>query len=177
MTTNIVLAVFQNKDRVMHSPALSYVSPATVCHPSDLMLMILTCFSILFCKWLELVLLFCSRSSIARRLDSLPGRDLVCRLSQVLKQTQFSDIVKYTQIRDPTGLPDAPATRALLAAQALRFVAPGRRCPLCTSPYKLCFKAAGCYGWTEVHYDSQGCPDCLDQRPYASAIGFLANVK
>ncbi|OLQ08723.1 hypothetical protein AK812_SmicGene7756 [Symbiodinium microadriaticum] len=60
--------------------------------------------------------------------------------ADLLNRTQFSDIVKYSHVRDLGGLPDTLATRALLAAQALHLVPPHRACPTCEMPFKLCFK-------------------------------------
>ena len=96
--------------------------------------------------------------------------------ADLLNRTQFSDIVKYSHVRDLGGLPDTLATRALLAAQALHLVPPHRACPTCEMPFKLCFKG-GLYRWIGARYESQGCQECLDQQPQASTIGFLSNVK
>ena len=57
--------------------------------------------------------------------------------ADLLNRTQFSDIVKYSHVRDLGGLPDTLATRALLAAQALHLVPPHRACPTCEMPFKL----------------------------------------
>ena len=86
--------------------------------------------------------------------------------ADLLNRTQFSDIVKYSRVRDPGGLPDTLATRAVLAAQALHLVPPERVCPSCQTPYQLRFKSSR-YRWIGARYETQGCLECLDQQPEA----------
>ena len=61
-------------------------------------------------------------------------------------------------------------------ARSPGFISPDRAYPSCQMPCKLCFKPAR-YRWIGAGYESQGCPECLEQQPQASTIGFLSNVK
>ena len=93
-----------------------------------------------------------------------------------INRKEFLSVVALSHIQDPTGLPDSPATRALLTLLELRLVPPTRTCPSCSMAYSLHFKA-GRYRWCGPRRDASGCPDCVAKEYQVTSIGFLRNVK